>query len=371
MRLGVNQEAFFALVRAGLWEKEALLLTFEKIDFRDVYRIAEEQSVIGLVAAGIDHIKDHIILQDNVAPFVDHVLQLEQRNQMMNHYIRVLVEQMRKAGINPLLVKGQGVAQCYNKPLWRSCGDIDFLLDKTNYQKAKELLIPLADEVETEYTNFKHQGITLGGWVVELHGTLHSRLSRMIDLEIDRIQEDAFRYGEVRVWRDEDMDVLLPAPDNDVLFLFTHILHHFFIEGVGLRQICDWCMFLWTYRYSLDLPLLEKRLKKMGIISEWRAFATLAVEWLGIPEDAMPLYSSDSKWQRKADNIVTFVLESGNFGQNRPMAPSNCFIVRKLRSRWFKIRNFVGHLKIFPWDSVIFFLYFLANGIQVATNNRE
>ena len=46
-------------------------------------------------------------------------------------------------------------------------------------------------------------------------------------------------YGASR-----DVQVFLPAPDCDVVFLFTHILHHFFFEGIGLRQFCDLCRFL-------------------------------------------------------------------------------------------------------------------------------
>ena len=58
MRLDNNQQAFFALMRAGLWEKEARLSLYNDIDFSEVYRIAEEQSVVGLVAAGLEHVAD-------------------------------------------------------------------------------------------------------------------------------------------------------------------------------------------------------------------------------------------------------------------------------------------------------------------------
>lgn len=49
---------------------------------------------------------------------------------------------------------------------------MDLLLNDVDYEKAKKLLIPMATDVETEYTHFKHVGMTLEGWVVELHGRL-------------------------------------------------------------------------------------------------------------------------------------------------------------------------------------------------------
>ena len=42
---------------------------------------------------------------------------------------------MNDVGINVLLVKGQGIALCYIRPLWRVAGDIDLFLNKDYYYK--------------------------------------------------------------------------------------------------------------------------------------------------------------------------------------------------------------------------------------------
>ena len=365
MSLDNSQQAFFALVKAGLWEQDARLLQFEKISFQEVYRLAEEQSVVGLVAAGIDRFKiqdsGFKIPQKWALQFIGHALQLEQRNIAMNHFVARLMEKLRKEDIYAILVKGQGIAQCYEKPLWRSSGDVDLLLDTENYEKAKKVLVPLAVDVESEYKSFRHLGLTMpGGFIVELHGTLHSRLSKRVDRVIDEAQKDVFNGGNVRSWRNDNTTVSLPSPDNDIVFVFTHILHHFYIEGIGLRQICDWCRLLYTYKDSLNYGLLESRIKNAGLMSEWKAFAALAVDWLGMPVEVMPIYSNDQKWSRKAERIITFVLECGNFGHNRLAATG------KISSAWYKIRDFVRHTRVFPWDSVKFFWHFLWNGIGLA-----
>ena len=74
---------------------------------------------------------------------------------------------------------------------------------------------------------------------------------------------------------------------------------------------------MWTYRDSLDLELLESRIKEMGVMTEWKAFAALAVNYLGMPMDAMPLYSDKSKWKNKADRILNYIFDTGSFGHNR------------------------------------------------------
>lgn len=43
--MDINQRAFIELLRAGLWEKEVRLSNSKDINFSEVYRISEEQSV--------------------------------------------------------------------------------------------------------------------------------------------------------------------------------------------------------------------------------------------------------------------------------------------------------------------------------------
>lgn len=369
-----TQLVFFELVRAGLWTGRAARIVGHgvSVDWQEVYRLAEEQSVVGLVATGIDTLPpSERPPQQVVLQFVGQTLQLEHRNKAMNEFIAGLIERLQREDITAFLVKGQGIAQCYEKPLWRACGDVDLLLSEDDYGKAKKVLLPLASEVEQEYTHFKHQGMTIDGWVVELHGTLHSRLSGRVDREIDEVQKEVFYGGDVRSWMNERTQVFLPAPNEDVIFVFTHILHHFFFEGIGLRQICDWCRLLWTYRDTLDVRLLKSRLRKMGLMTEWKAFAAFAVAYLSIPVEAMPLYDMDEKWKRKAERICGFVLEVGNFGHNQRRDFSGMsYMKRKLVSSWGRLSDMLRHFRIFPLDSIRFFGGVLRSGLYAAVRGE-
>lgn len=359
------QRAFLDLVKAGLWEKEVQLLQYRDIDFSVIMQLAEEQSVVGLVTAGMEHVVDVKVPQVDLLQFIGSTLQIEEQNKSMNKYISELVGMLRSSDVYTLLVKGQGVAQCYEKPLWRSSGDVDLLLSDNNYRKAKKILVPMAVDVEREFKSLKHLGMTMPeGFVVELHGTLHSHLSRRVDKVIDSAQNDIFYGGNVRSWTNGDTMVFLPSPDGDVIFIFTHILQHFYFEGIGLRQVCDWCRLLWTYRDSLNHGLLEKRLRKAGLMSEWKAFAAFVVDYLGMPVGAMPLYDSSEKWHKKAKRIGVFIMEMGNFGHNNARTTSNSYFGSKAISLWQKGKVFRHHLSIFPFDSVKFFLYSSGIGMR-------
>lgn len=350
-----NLQVFFELLKAGLWEKEVRLAGYGDIDYAAVMKMAEEQSVVGLVTAGFEQVKDVTIPKEWTLQFIGSTLQIEQRNKAMNEFVAKLISLLRKRDIYTLLVKGQGIAQCYEKPLWRASGDVDLFLSDTNYEKAKKELIPLASNVEKEFQLIKHLGMTIDGFSVELHGTLRSRLTNRIDREIDWEQDECFMQGEVRSWivqsskgsRVQEVQVFLPGPNQDVIFVFTHILHHLFIEGIGLRQICDWCRLLWTYRDKIDHNQLEKHLKAMGLMSEWKAFASLVVQYLGMPQEAMPMFgSSVQEFNGKASKLMCFVLETGNFGHNRVQAGEG-----KMKVLLRRTSDAFQMMRIFPIDA--------------------
>lgn len=367
-----KEKAFFALLCAGLWEQEARLEPYAEIDFPAILDMAEEQSVVGLIAAGIEHVADARPAKKDVLRFIGRTVQLEQRNKAMNYFIGVLVEKMREAGIYTLLVKGQGVAQCYERPLWRSCGDVDFFLSDENYEKAKEFLKPLASSVEDEFVREKHLGLNIDPWVVELHGSLYSGLSSRIEKELDDVCFDTFYRGSVRSWMNDKVQVFELAVENDVFYVFTHILQHFYKGGIGLRQICDWCRLLWTYRDKMNVSILERRLCRAGLMSEWEAFGAFAVEYLGMKSTALPMYDAAPKWKKKAKRIKDFIMMSGNFGHNRDQSyyQKYPYLVRKCISFGRRVGDLFHHARIFPLDSLRFFPRLLINGVRSAARGE-
>jgi len=355
-----NTQAFLALIRAGLWEQEVRLLPYQDIKWQEVYRLATEQSVLGLVLAGLEH-SDVKPPKELLLQWIGGVQQIEQRNKAINGFIADLIDRLRKEDVYCLIVKGQGVAQCYEKPLWRCAGDIDLLLSDENYKKAKSTLMPIASEIANEDNATMHQALVINGFDVELHGRMPFVISKRVDEGIDKVLEDLFYRGNVKSWNCNDIQVFLPSPDNDVILVFTHFLHHFFIEGVGLRQICDWCRLLYTYKDTLDYGLLELRIRKMGLMSEWKVFASLAVETLGMPVESMPFY--DARFNDKGEKVLRRVLKSGNFGHNNDLSYRARYsgITYKIVAAWRRMRDFVSLVPVFPVDAPKFFFTYLFN----------
>jgi len=362
-------EAFFALIRGGLWgEADANHNLnsndnfFVGVEWEKIYQLAQEQSVLGLVLAGLEQYKNHNVNLDVnqklLLQWIGEVQLIEQRNKEMNAFINQLIGDLRKANIYTLLVKGQGVAQCYERPLWRSSGDIDFYMNDDDFLKAKIFFRPLVDKFDPDDDYTRHINMHYGDWVVEIHANQHCALSSRINRMLDDVHRDLFYNGKVRSWINDGTQIFLPSADNDALIIFTHFFNHFYKGGVGLRQICDWCRLMWTYKDSLNYGLLEQRIKRAGLLDEWRAFGAFAVKYLGMPIEAMPLLNDNlnANLNRKADRICEFILEVGNFGHNRDMSyyGKYPFLIRKAISASWRFKDLLRHARVFPMDSLRF-----------------
>ena len=375
-----NTNVFLSLLRAGLFSvhgegfkvNESL---FRDVEWEKVYQLAQEQSVQGIVLQGLEELRDKNlelrVPQTLLLQWIGEVQVIEQRNKAMNLFIAELFERLRKNGIYALLVKGQGVAQSYEKPLWRTSGDVDLLLSDENYKKAKELFVPLGEVTESEDVAKKHLALKINGFEVELHGKMPFGISCRADDVVDEMLEDSLLKGRVSKWSVDEYDVFMPNPDNHIIIVFTHFLRHFFIEGVGLRQICDWCRLLYTYRDTLNYGLLEQRIKRAGLTSEWKAFGALAIKYLGFPKDSMPLLDvrskkEDVRWRKKADRLMELVLECGNFGHNKDLSYRSRFsgLTYKIVAVWRRFLDFCRFAAIFPLDAPLFFVTYVMGKVK-------
>ena len=368
-------EVLLMLLKAGLWPQTANGVSdmiSDSVDYGNVLKLAEEQAVVGLLLAGLESLSveqrppKSLLLQ-----CIGEVQMIESQNCAMNTFIEKLFIMLQKEGMEPVLMKGQGIAQCYEKPLWRSSGDVDLLLNDEDYERCKAFLLPKATSLESEFAYHKHQGMIMNGWPIEIHGRIRGLLTDRADRVLDEMQKDIFKSNKegsklFRYWKNGNVEVPLMAATEDTVYVFSHVLHHFFGGGIGLRQICDWCRLMWTYREDIDVVVLETRLHKMGMMTEWLAFAMLAVEWLGMPPESIPLYKSERKWKKKAGRIMEYIMDMGNFGHNRDESyrKKYPYLIMKIVSMWRHTVDNLRLMRIFPVDAIKVWWMLLRTGIR-------
>ena len=92
--------AFLELVRAGLWDTEVQLAQYREVNLNNIFDMASEQSVVGLVAAGLEHVADIKVSKEVLLQFIGQAIHIEQRNIAMNAFVATLIERLRNADID-------------------------------------------------------------------------------------------------------------------------------------------------------------------------------------------------------------------------------------------------------------------------------
>ena len=85
--------AFFALIRAGLWEQDCYLSQYGEVDYGSILELAQEQSVVGRVAAGLEHVVDVKVPKEDVLQFIGLTLQEEQKDQGDRNFHTLTIHQ--------------------------------------------------------------------------------------------------------------------------------------------------------------------------------------------------------------------------------------------------------------------------------------
>src|SRR5574344_893692 len=357
-----SEKFFFSLLRSGLWDRPVDYIPTSPIDWKEIYKIAVKQTVVPLIADGIDHFdgpKPEGAVQQ---AFINQVIQTERRNVQMNACVEKIFKLLSEHNIQAYLLKGQGVARAYLNPLHRQPGDIDLLLLGDNYQKAKELLIPFCHDVEKEITENLHVAMMLDDIEIELHGTIKTNTDKRLDSRA-AFWMDRTVAGSSPIWNYDGVIIKLPSYKFDPIFIFLHFFHLYISGGLGVRQICDWTMYLSRYSQFIDRKQLEDDITLLKMKDAWMGFAALSVGYLGCPDNMIPFFVE--KNLLKADKVVNYILSGGNFGKYDKLRNRNePYLLRKAHSLLIKINFSSSHLSVFPIEAKIYFLAFIKGGFK-------
>ncbi|MDR1527487.1 MAG: nucleotidyltransferase family protein [Dysgonamonadaceae bacterium] len=311
MEWNVTYKAFFALLRAGLWNREpddgCFPLSPEV--WEQVYRLAHQQTVQGIVYDGIMHLPDNYFpSRDLLLKWVVSVNAIEDRNKRMNRDAGELYSFFSKNQIEVFLVKGQGLASCYDNPLHRVCGDMDWVFpDKEHFNRANRLIKERGIKVETQ-PGFD-TCYTWRGFLIEHH-------RRMLDINnpfsysyLNRIQQKEYShsiYLEVN-----GQKIPTPSPLLTYLSVNTHIMRHLLAFGINVRQLCDSARICYAYQDRTEGKVMKEIYNKLGIYNWIQRLNQLSVTYLGMPEEYLPFPLAP---QQNADEMMMDFLHGVDYG---------------------------------------------------------
>lgn len=254
-------------------------------------------------------------------------------------------DMLEKNDYNPILMKGQGLADYYIKPMSRKCGDIDIYIGKEKYRQATDLLTKSLKGAELKEDKPKHTTIKWGKTEIELHQFAEILRKPQDNDAYQKIAEKWFANpGKTTIMGKE---IKVPSIQSNPVYLFCHIWGHFMLGGIGLRQFCDLAVVLRKTAKEIDCKTLRDELEAIGLVEEWELTGCMLVKLMGLPSDCFPLYKKMER--QKAFRFAELILKDGNFSKNRNLfAYSDNYIQHKLHSIYIHTRRALMLFKASP-----------------------
>ena len=349
-----HEKLFFEILQNGLWGKPIEAVPTRN-DMLHVVKLALSQTVLGIVGNVIitDKTLSSYLTERELAYLRKLVMSVVSVSYTWNCSVRNIFMEMHDNGVEPILLKGQGIAQYYPNPDFRQCGDIDLYVGKQYFEKACEVVKALATEndMATVKHTRKHFHIYLGKVPVELHLYSDVYYPKRLDRIYQEISDAGISIAPVEVEL-AGYPVKTPSVNFNIFYIFNHLWHHFIADGVGLRQICDLCVLLHRFHGQIDYNYLRNVLERMGLMKQWKIFGSIAVDKLGLPVEEYPFY--DKKYSRLKEKVFRLVMLEGNFGQQnlKEQKRPDGYLRGKLYSLAFRTKRNMRVLFLFPKDSL-------------------
>lgn len=310
-------------------------------DWQRFYDFAKKQTLVGIIMEGISRLPKAVAPKQSLLMNWFMMSQnISRKNLMLNEATVGVYNRVKAAGYDCCILKGQANAAMYANPAARTPGDVDMWVDASR-EEIRQLAQTLAKENgRIDEESYNHIALTTNDISVELHYTP----GFMANFTYNRRLQQWFRKSIDAQCRnmialpDEAGEVAAPTADFNAVYQLYHLYHHYFYEGVGLRQVVDYYYVMWNVECgmwseecgvknsSLDNSSsqaeprttqhstfnIQHSLTRLGLWHFAGAMMYVLHEVLGLPEEKM-IAPMDKK---RGEMLLNDILCGGNFGHH-------------------------------------------------------
>lgn len=254
------QDLFFELIRVTIGTQDRLSRPPSGEEWKLLYDMAKKQSLVGVCFAAVQRLSG---IEDSInhKPYTINLpevlyltwmgmaAKIQQRNQVVDEQCVDLQKRLSAEGFKCCILKGQGVGQQYAEHLrsLRQSGDIDVLVDAP-LKRIMEFINKTSPTNEVDghhvhYDIFPDTEVELHYVAANLPNPFSNRkLQRFLKSEWDNTRKIKLLDGEI----------VVPSMEFQLVHLMVHTFHHFFTEGVGMRQLMDYYFVLKSLNNNHD-----------------------------------------------------------------------------------------------------------------------
>ncbi|MDE5561731.1 MAG: nucleotidyltransferase family protein [Bacteroidaceae bacterium] len=350
----VTKRTYWTFIRYCLDEQQCIPIIE---DWDALFLFMKEQTLLGVGFCGVERMKAKGI--DIPKPLFLRWYALSERikacNALMNRRCTELAGKLSKDGFRYCILKGQGNSLLYPDPYMRTPGDIDVFVMRTEGASVGERRREVMDYVRECFpeTKIRYQHIDYPVFkdvLVEMHFVPTTMNNPVYNRRIQRWAEAQMPqqcWNFVRL-SDNAGTIAVPTADFNVIYQLSHLMHHFFDEGIGLRQMMDYYFVLKTRsgvagNGTEEKMPLERGLRHLGLYKFAGAVMYILREVFGLEESLMIVPEDE----RRGKTLMADILKGGNFGKYSGLTRHSMGV-----KHFLKIRRNLHFVREYPAEAI-------------------
>ena len=302
----------FELIQIAIGRRELLSREPSIKEWYHLYEEAEKHSVLGVALEGMAKLpKEQYPPQTLLFQWVGDAEQVKAQNKLVNKRTAELIKHFMKEGFRGCILKGQGNALMYPNPYSRMSGDIDIWIDG-NRENVKCFVISRYPDAQDgnkhiEYPIYEDVSVEVHYKPSTLRIPKYDK--RLQDFFAEHAAEQFENWADLL---DGEGKICVPTLEFNAIYQMTHLMSHFFVEGIGLRHFVDYYYVLKGLDGRDSKTDLREQMEWLGLLNFAKGVMWVEKECLGLDERLL-LVEPEEKVGKV---ILKEMMEGGNFGHH-------------------------------------------------------
>ena len=280
-------------------------------DWKELFNESRDHSVLPLV---YDTCGAAFDMPETVSnKYKSAVMSILIRNKALSDFQKQAIGLIEQNNYSYVVLKGFTTSALYFKSYLRTCGDVDILVRKKDFDAIDKLFKANGYQVSNETDHF-HKTYFKDGFNVEIHFAITDLPSNECGKAIYSYFENCFDNRVLFEYEGNEFFGL--DKTRQALMLLIHIERHMKDGGIGFRQLVDYIAFVNKYYDYVSSDHYDQLLSKCG-------FKKLSDTLIAI---ASMYFSCDfvynDKYESLARELFNYACARGNFGHKRNLTQS-------------------------------------------------
>lgn len=270
----MNREEKYLISICNAYLNRQTLNLDKSVDYSRLFSVCREQNLIAVAFSVIKNAANKDIVPSDIYSlfengFYETIMRFDDQTKVMTQ----LDDALCKNKIRHVFFKGAEIRTYYPVPEVRAMGDIDVLIDEKNRDLTKQTLLNSGFEIKN--ANGPVFDYIKDGVLIEVHTKIIS--GKVGNSNAENGFLDAVNYAEFDEYRGKF------DPSYHFAYLITHIAHHFWFYGAGIKLILD--LAVMERKFDIDYDEVLAFLDNIGLCEFAKLILTVCNKWFGSGKD--------------------------------------------------------------------------------------